>query len=81
MATKTHKKGAVENLVDSAVGAAEELGQAATAFKESWKHIKKAKSKAAPATRAATRVSKKAWSATKNTAKKMMPGKKKKANK
>jgi hypothetical protein len=66
MATKTKtRKGAIEKVVESAADAAEEIGQAAVAFKESWDHVRKARSKAAPATRAASRVTKKAVKATK----------------
>ena len=66
MATKTKtRKGAIEKVVESAADAAEEIGAAAVAFKDSWDHVRKARSKAAPATRAASRVTKKAVSATK----------------
>lgn len=73
----TKKKGVVE----SAVEAAEELGQAAGAFKESWKHIKKAQSKGHPAARAVARTGKKAWSTTKNAAVRLMPGTKRRGRK
>lgn len=56
MATKTKKRG----IVDSAVEATIELGEAARGFKESWEHVKRAKKKAAPAGRAVTRTAKKA---------------------
>lgn len=55
MASKTKKRTGVERVVESAADAAEELGQAAVAFKESWEHMRRARSKAAPATRAASR--------------------------
>ncbi len=57
MATKTKNKGTIEKVVESAADAAEEIGQAAVAFKESWDHVRRARAKAAPATRAATRAS------------------------
>lgn len=76
MATKTKKraqsatKGSRTNsrvgkVVESAVDAVEELGEAATAFKESWDHVQKARRKASPATRAATRAGKRAVKAAK----------------
>ena len=65
MATKQKQKGAIEKVVESAADAAEEIGQAAVAFRESWDHVRKARAKAEPATRAATRVAKKAVKATK----------------
>lgn len=81
MANKTKKGG----IIESAVEAAEELGAAATAFKESWEHVKKARAKGAPATRAAARMGKsatkavaKAGKGTVKAAKKMLPGKKRK---
>jgi uncharacterized protein YoxC len=52
------KKGVIEKVVESAADAVEELGQAAKGFKESWDHVKKARSKATPATRAAARATK-----------------------
>ncbi len=58
MATKTKRKGTIEKVVESAADAAEEIGAAAVAFKESWDHVRKARAKAAPATRAAKRATK-----------------------
>jgi hypothetical protein len=49
------KKGTIEKTVESAVDATEELGRAATAFRESWKHIKKAQVKGRPAAHTAAR--------------------------
>lgn len=66
MVTK-HKKGQIERVVESAADAAEELGAAATAFKESWGHVKKAQSKGRPATHAAMRAGKKVVGAAKRT--------------
>lgn len=63
-------KGTVEKVVESAADAAEELGAAATSFKESWNHVKKAQSKARPATRAAGKIGKSVIRATKSTARK-----------
>lgn len=67
MATKTtsRKKGAIERVVESAADAAEEIGQAAVAFRESWDHVRKARAKAQPATIVATRTAKKAVGAVK----------------
>lgn len=71
------RKGTIEKTVESAVSATEELGRAATAFRQSWSHVKKAQEKGRPAAHAATRAGKavarggkKAWSATKRTARK-----------
>lgn len=63
------KKGVIEAAVD----AAEELGAAASAFKESWEHVKKARQKGAPATRAVARAGRTTVRAAKNA----MPGGKK----
>lgn len=52
------KKGVIEKVVGSAADAVEELGEAAKGFKESWAHVKKARNKATPATRAASRAAK-----------------------
>lgn len=83
MANKTKKRNGV---IEAAVDAAEELGAAATAFKESWGHIKKARAKGAPATRAAVRAGKvatkavaKAGKGTVKAAKRMMPDGKKRS--
>jgi hypothetical protein len=54
----TTKKGTVEKVVGSAADAAVELGEAAKGFKKSWEHVKKARSKAAPATRMVSRATK-----------------------
>jgi hypothetical protein len=70
MTTKTKQKGAIEKVVESAAEAAEEIGQAAVAFRESWDHVRNARAKAQPATRAATRATK----AVARTGKKMASG-------
>ncbi|MES2202843.1 MAG: hypothetical protein V4474_00730 [Patescibacteria group bacterium] len=64
-------------IIESAVNAVEELGEAATSFKDSWSHVEKAGTKAKPATRAAKRAGK----ATVKAAKRMLPGKKKRGKK
>lgn len=71
MATKTKQKGAIEKVVESAADAAEEIGQAAVAFRESWDHVRKARAKAEPATRAVTRTAKKAVSVAKRSVSKV----------
>ncbi len=70
MSTKTKQKGTIEKVVESAADAAEEIGAAAVAFKESWDHVRKARAKAAPATRAASRATRVVAS----TGKKMIKG-------
>lgn len=89
MANKTKKR---NGLIEAAVDAAEELGAAATAFKESWDHVRKARENGAPVTRAAARMGRsasrvaakagrtvaRAGKGTVQAAKRMMPGAKKK---
>jgi hypothetical protein len=72
------KKSVIEKTVESAIDATEELGRAASSFRESWSHVQKAKEKGRPATHAAARAGravarggKKAWGATKRTAKRV----------
>lgn len=66
MATKTKsRKGAIEKVVESAADAAEEIGQAAVAFRESWNHVRRARAKVEPATTAAAGTAKKAARAVK----------------
>jgi hypothetical protein len=57
MASKT-KKGPIEKVVEAAIDATEELGEAAKGFRQSWEHVKKARSKAKPATHAVGRATK-----------------------
>jgi hypothetical protein len=57
-------------------GTVEKLVAAATAFKESWNHIKKARAKAAPATGAISRTATRAGKATFRAAKRVMPSSK-----
>lgn len=72
MATKTKtRKGAVERVVESAADAAEEIGQAAVAFRESWNHVQKARAKAKPATTAASRATKRVATAAKRAVSKV----------
>lgn len=63
------KKGAIGKLVEAAADATVELGEAAKGFRESWEHVKKARSKAKPATRAASRGAKAAAKAAKRMVK------------
>jgi hypothetical protein len=72
MATKTRSKGAVENIVESAADAAEEIGRAAVAFKKSWEHVRHAQAKAAPATRVAKRATKAVARTAKKATRKVM---------
>jgi hypothetical protein len=65
----TKKKGTIERVVESAADAAVELGEAAKGFKESWAHVKKAQSKAHPATQAAKRATRAVTRATKRVIK------------
>ena len=71
------KKGTVEKVVEAAVDATEELGAAAKSFKESWRHVRKARHKARPATTAASRAGRRAVNATKRTARKAVKAVKK----
>ncbi|MBX4192365.1 hypothetical protein KW798_02670 [Candidatus Parcubacteria bacterium] len=67
--TKTKNRGIIEAVVD----ATEELGEAATNLKESWDHVKHARSRATPATRAAKRAGQNISGALKKGVKKVMP--------
>lgn len=58
MASKTKRKGTIEKVVESATDAAEELGTAAHAFRESWDHVQAARRKGRPATRAVGKAAK-----------------------
>ncbi|HEY6018377.1 MAG TPA: hypothetical protein VIY48_00300 [Candidatus Paceibacterota bacterium] len=77
MATKAIKrndqKGVVERVVEAAADAAQELGVAATSFKQTLKHVSAARAKAKPATTAVKRVASRAVGATTKAAKAIMP--------
>ena len=59
------KKKRASGIVSAATEAAQEIAQAAGAFRDSWEHVQNARSKAKPATRAAARAGKKVLGAAK----------------
>ena len=71
--TKTKEKGAIERVVEASADAAQELGIAATSFKQTLRHVSNARTKARPATTAVKRVASKAASATTKTVKAVLP--------
>ena len=65
------KKGTIQGVVEAAADAAQELGAAAVAFKESWKHVETAKEKGKPVTKAASRAARSVTRAGKSAVRKV----------